>query len=244
MPRQARRLAESDGPGPYKLARQREFLRCPWHGWEFDIRTGQSWCDPIDPRAADMRSGRVRARDLVKGPYVAETFQVSVEEDYVLIYFCDSSVILRRSRQRASKGDRPQASGSSRPSPFEVRRYAPHTSGCGATSKWLKHKGDNHESHESIGAADAARARHPFTGTVCRIPLRGAGAARVGAASVTFEPGARTAWHTHPLGQTLIVTAGCAGAPTEGGPVEEIRPGDVVWFRRREALARRRPTTR
>ena len=49
-------------------------------------------------------------------------------------------------------------------------------------------------------------------------------------ASVTFEPGARTAWHTHPLGQTLIVTAGCGRVQREGGPVEEIRPGDVVWF--------------
>lgn len=54
--------------------------------------------------------------------------------------------------------------------------------------------------------------------------------ARVAGASVTFEPGARTAWHTHPLGQTLIVTAGCGWAQREGGPVEEIRPGDVVWF--------------
>jgi quercetin dioxygenase-like cupin family protein len=49
-------------------------------------------------------------------------------------------------------------------------------------------------------------------------------------ASVTFEPGARTAWHTHPLGQTLIVTAGCGWAQREGGAIEEIRPGDVVWF--------------
>lgn len=48
--------------------------------------------------------------------------------------------------------------------------------------------------------------------------------------SVTFEPGARTAWHTHPLGQTLIVTAGVGWAQVEGGPVEEIRPGDVIWF--------------
>ena len=54
--------------------------------------------------------------------------------------------------------------------------------------------------------------------------------ARVAAASVTFEPGARTAWHTHPLGQTLIVTAGCGWAQREGGPVEEICPGDVIWF--------------
>ena len=54
--------------------------------------------------------------------------------------------------------------------------------------------------------------------------------ALVQGASVTFEPGARTAWHTHPLGQTLIVTAGCGWAQRWGGPIEEIRPGDVVWF--------------
>ena len=54
--------------------------------------------------------------------------------------------------------------------------------------------------------------------------------ARVARRCVTFEPGARTAWHTHPLGQTLIVTAGCGWVQREGGPVEEIRPGDVVWF--------------
>ena len=54
--------------------------------------------------------------------------------------------------------------------------------------------------------------------------------ARASAASVTFEPGARTAWHAHPLGQTLLVTAGCGWAQREGGPIEEIRPGDVVRF--------------
>ncbi|HEV2214066.1 MAG TPA: cupin domain-containing protein, partial [Terracidiphilus sp.] len=54
--------------------------------------------------------------------------------------------------------------------------------------------------------------------------------ARVAVASVTFEPGARTAWHTHPLGQTLFVTAGYGRAQRWGGPIEEIRPGDVVWF--------------
>src|SRR6185437_3144710 len=70
-----------------------------------------------------------------------------------------------------------------------------------------------------------------FTGTVRIDPLFQADApARAACASVTFEPGARTAWHTHPLGQTLIVTAGCGWAQREGGPVEEIRPGDVVWF--------------
>jgi quercetin dioxygenase-like cupin family protein len=54
--------------------------------------------------------------------------------------------------------------------------------------------------------------------------------ARVQGVSVTFEPGARTAWHTHPLGQNLIVTAGCGWAQREGGPIEEIRAGDVIWF--------------
>ena len=54
--------------------------------------------------------------------------------------------------------------------------------------------------------------------------------ARVAMALVTFEPGARTAWHTHPLGQTLIITAGCGRVQREGGPIEDIHPGDVVWF--------------
>jgi quercetin dioxygenase-like cupin family protein len=54
--------------------------------------------------------------------------------------------------------------------------------------------------------------------------------ARIGGATVTFEPGARTAWHTHPLGQTLIVTAGCGRVQRDGGPTEEIRAGDIVWF--------------
>jgi quercetin dioxygenase-like cupin family protein len=70
-----------------------------------------------------------------------------------------------------------------------------------------------------------------FTGTVRIDPLfQPNEARRAGGALVTFEPGARTVWHTHPLGQTLIVTAGCGRAQREGGPVEEIRPGDVVWF--------------
>jgi quercetin dioxygenase-like cupin family protein len=70
-----------------------------------------------------------------------------------------------------------------------------------------------------------------FTGTVRIDPLFEAPApARVFGASVTFEPGARTAWHTHPLGQTLVVTSGLGWAQRGGGPKEEIRPGDVVWF--------------
>jgi quercetin dioxygenase-like cupin family protein len=70
-----------------------------------------------------------------------------------------------------------------------------------------------------------------FTGTVRIDPLFSASEpARAAGNLVTFEPGARTAWHTHPLGQTLIVTVGCGWVQREGGPVEEIRPGDVVWF--------------
>jgi len=70
-----------------------------------------------------------------------------------------------------------------------------------------------------------------FTGTV-RIDrlFEAPDPARAVGASVTFEPGARTAWHTHPLGQTLIVTAGCGLAQHWGGLIEEIRPGDVIWF--------------
>jgi quercetin dioxygenase-like cupin family protein len=70
-----------------------------------------------------------------------------------------------------------------------------------------------------------------FTGTVRIDPLFQANdPARAVGASVTFEPGARTAWHTHPLGQTLIVTAGGGWAQREGGPIEQIHPGDVIWF--------------
>jgi len=70
-----------------------------------------------------------------------------------------------------------------------------------------------------------------FTGTV-RIdsPFQTSDPARIGGAIVTFEPGARTAWHTHPLGQTIIVTAGCGWAQHEGGAIETIQPGDIVWF--------------
>jgi quercetin dioxygenase-like cupin family protein len=70
-----------------------------------------------------------------------------------------------------------------------------------------------------------------FTGTVRVDPLFTAPApARVVSASVTFEPGARTAWHSHPLGQTLIVTSGFGRVQLWGGPVQEIRPGDVIFF--------------
>ena len=70
-----------------------------------------------------------------------------------------------------------------------------------------------------------------FTGAVRIDPLNNPPEpARVSMALVTFEAGARTAWHTHPLGQTLIVTSGCGWVQRDGGPIEEIRPGDVIWF--------------
>ena len=87
---------------------------------------------------------------------------------------------------------------------------------------------------EIIRAGSKPSGRGPeawFTGTVRIDPLFNAfDPARVQGASVTFEPGARTAWHTHPLGQTLVVTAGFGRVQRWGGPLEEIRPGDVVWF--------------
>ena len=70
-----------------------------------------------------------------------------------------------------------------------------------------------------------------FTGTVrVDMLLSAPDPARLVSANVTFEPGARTAWHTHPLGQTLVVTSGCGRVQRWGGPIQEIRPGDVVWF--------------
>jgi len=82
------------------------------------------------------------------------------------------------------------------------------------------------------GAAPSAKGPADwFTGTVRIDPLFAAeDPGRATGASVTFEPGARTAWHTHPAGQTLIVTAGFGRVQRKGGPIEDIRPGDVVWF--------------
>lgn len=68
-----------------------------------------------------------------------------------------------------------------------------------------------------------------FTGTV-RIDAPFKGSGNLSGATVTFEPGARTAWHTHPLGQTLLVVSGLGRVQRKGGPIEEIRPGDIVWF--------------
>ncbi len=87
------------------------------------------------------------------------------------------------------------------------------------------------EIHRSGSRPSAKGPADWFTGTVRIDPLfQAPDPARVGGAHVTFEPGARTAWHTHPLGQTLIVTSGLGWVQRDGGSIEEIRPGDVVWF--------------
>ncbi len=75
----------SDRPGTYRLERNGEFVRCPWHGWEFDIRTGQSYCDPAKTRGKSYPVNVVSGAAVVEGPYVAETVPVRVEEDYIVI---------------------------------------------------------------------------------------------------------------------------------------------------------------
>jgi quercetin dioxygenase-like cupin family protein len=85
---------------------------------------------------------------------------------------------------------------------------------------------------QKVGSQPSSKGQDDwFTGTVrLDSPFKGTDPARVTGAIVSFEPGARTAWHTHPLGQTLIVTAGCGWVQSWGGAVEEVRPGDLVWF--------------
>jgi nitrite reductase/ring-hydroxylating ferredoxin subunit len=78
-------LVQSDGPGQYRVTRQGEFLRCPWHGWEFEIRTGQSWFDPKKVRTRAYKTSVEKGSELQKGPYVAETYAVKVEENYIVI---------------------------------------------------------------------------------------------------------------------------------------------------------------
>lgn len=88
-------FVSSSGPGDYHVTRQGEIVRCPWHGWEFDIRTGQSWFDPrrvrvrsydvtLEPAVAvDLASSQVT--DLEKGPYVAETYAVDIEQQHIVV---------------------------------------------------------------------------------------------------------------------------------------------------------------
>lgn len=78
-------LVQSSGPGDYKHSRPGEIVRCPWHQWEFDIRTGRSWCDPKKLRLMQYEVHVEHGADLVEGPYTAETFPVTVEDDYVVV---------------------------------------------------------------------------------------------------------------------------------------------------------------
>ena len=78
-------LVESSEPGRYCYSRPGEILRCPWHGWEFDMRTGKSWCEPSRIRTKAYEVAAEAGRQLVEGPYVAETFSVTVEETYVVV---------------------------------------------------------------------------------------------------------------------------------------------------------------
>ena len=78
-------LVLSEEPGEYRYIRQGEIIRCPWHSWEFDIRTGQSWCDPGKVKTRKYAVSVEQGAKLVEGPYKAETFPVSVEDDYVVV---------------------------------------------------------------------------------------------------------------------------------------------------------------
>ncbi len=78
-------LIEADTPGTYRYSREGEVLRCPWHGWEFDIRTGRSWCDPEKVTLRNYSVEVAPGQRVVEGPYVAETIPVTVEEEYVVV---------------------------------------------------------------------------------------------------------------------------------------------------------------
>ena len=78
-------LVRSDSPGDYQFERKGEIVRCPWHGWEFDIRTGKSYCDPDRIRTRAYAVERAAGVDLIEGPYLAETVPVSVEDDYIVV---------------------------------------------------------------------------------------------------------------------------------------------------------------
>lgn len=78
-------LVKAGGVGEYALGRSGEFLRCPWHGWEFEIRSGQSYCEPGRFKARKYDVEIERGTDLVKGPYVAERYDVDIEDDYVVL---------------------------------------------------------------------------------------------------------------------------------------------------------------
>jgi quercetin dioxygenase-like cupin family protein len=156
--------------------------------------------------------------------------------------------IQRTSPQTSSKGPAEDLAGTVRMMPFSfdstemVRRHFLKIAGATALARpaILRARDDGsptkgqefHMEIERNGSQPSSKGPAEYFTDMVRIdPLFTANApARAVGASVTFEPGARTAWHTHPLGQTLIVTAGCGRVQRWGGPIEEIWPGDVVWF--------------
>jgi 3-phenylpropionate/trans-cinnamate dioxygenase ferredoxin subunit len=76
---------EAPMPGEYRLAQKSEMIKCPWHCWEYDIRTGQSWCDPDDTKVKSYEVTVEPGAAVAKGPFIAETFAVSVEQDYIVV---------------------------------------------------------------------------------------------------------------------------------------------------------------
>ncbi|MGH1483817.1 MAG: Rieske (2Fe-2S) protein [Geminicoccales bacterium] len=78
-------LVEADGPGGYRYHRKGEIVRCPWHGWEFDLRTGKSYCDPTRIWVKSYKASVQPGARVAEGPYVAETFEVKVEDDYIVL---------------------------------------------------------------------------------------------------------------------------------------------------------------
>jgi nitrite reductase/ring-hydroxylating ferredoxin subunit len=78
-------LVTADRPGEYRMSRPGEIIRCPWHGWEFDVRTGQSWCEPGRIKTKRYPVEVASGDALVKGPYIAETIPVAVEEEYIVV---------------------------------------------------------------------------------------------------------------------------------------------------------------
>lgn len=78
-------LFDADEPGRYRYSPERRLLKCPWHGWEFDVRTGRSWCDPRRLRAQSYAVSVAHGADLVEGPYTVETFPIAVDDDYLVV---------------------------------------------------------------------------------------------------------------------------------------------------------------
>jgi 3-phenylpropionate/trans-cinnamate dioxygenase ferredoxin subunit len=78
-------LIESAEPGAYRHTRKGEIIRCPWHGWEFDLRTGQSYCDPSRTWVKNYAASVEPGATLLEGPYIAETFEVTVDSDYIVL---------------------------------------------------------------------------------------------------------------------------------------------------------------